>query len=749
MKFLLTLLCLLPFLAGASPEAEGFYAEYLATKDVRKLDAALALDPANETYRFAAVQWRQQSGLGTMEEIRSAIDMTRRFVRDYPETRHWVWGMALPSALNRHRTREADELLALVRDEYRKECRKLMKIDPEKPFRVPEDIRRYDLFAGYICRSYYFRGSSDPAFLRFRKELYYDFLRRINDFVETHPEDAEKVEQIKPSIDVLHMEMSGSIRERLSDAQEKVLAEYYLSLGEFAAEAERSRLPFIRFEALKISTIRSLVNAGNSEQEIRRIFFDYFAALDQEFPGFTRGRRGTFSSWTYINDLLRYHSLNYWAQKRLEKDGNYGCGLLAEYLKQQEQTPSAGSIDALMVALREKDDLSIREELQTAIPQIRSSGLHFLLDRNSCCLFSSFIHSLYGNGSTVSPGTRAWVLNELNRPFRHREIRTGRILAAEQSGREIHLICADGATLRLCRLDAENETLSALSEFPAEDSDIYTYAQPPEKNRFLASTPESFIFAGPNCLWVGTRENKIRWTRIKDLPPQLKPTGLAVSGGRIFLLGSGNLSGSREDKMLLSLDRDGGNRKLHFATARYEQTNPLDARKQGVATGLFAYGDEELLFAFFTERHTELWRFRLPDGLFLRIADLPGSSNCLMDYRNGMAWFSIGGFGDSIYRVNPAGGEVEHFFHGTGRINDGLTPRIELPGDRETRGPFLVSGNRLWLGGSMPFCVNLETPRETRILALPKSTDLFEYRGKIFFIAFDAVHLLEPEKPVP
>ena len=173
---------------------------------------------------------------------------------------------------------------------------------------------------------------------------------------------------------------------------------------------------------------------------------------------------------------------------------------------------------------------------------------------------------------------------------------------------------------------------------------------------------------------------------------------------------------------------------------------PLDSQKTGVAAGLFPWQGNSLLFAFFGDRQTELWHFRPDSSVFRRVAVLSPGPNCQFLCDGGKAWFIVGVFGNSVCDVDPDTGEVEYFLRGKGGIWDGSPARYEIPGDCEISGPLLVRQNRLWLGGSMQFCVDLDHPQQSQVLALPQSFEVFESGGRILFVTRDAVWFVTPEK---
>ncbi len=754
MKLVRILFLIAPLLLCAnSEEAKRFFEEYTALKTSgsaaeqrAKLDAALTLAPKNEQYRYEELQWIfKYRCRKNVEEIRQAVERALRFQQDFPNSKYWIWDVRMCYPLQENLTPQADELRAVIRREYQAECRRLMKVDPGAEFKTPADIERYSHYMGYILRETYYRGSFSPDFLNERKEYMLDFIKRINAYLDKHPEKVSAVEKISLGASRMNsfFESSGSY----SSEKEKFYVGYYLSLDDFIAELNRSKLPQLRFIGQELITIQNLIRAGDDESAIRKVYFDYFAILDQEFPGFTSGKRGTYSGWMYINDFLRFEPLSFWSIKRLKKEETYGCNLLVEYLTRSDGEISLPAIRALIVAAREENGTPAIRQLIAAAPVIRKHGYDFLTIRNNCYPLGNLFNHLYSNQSKISNSLRAELFTAINQPFDFTEIPAERILAAAQQENSIYFMChrLKDDIFQLYELDCGTNRVQLLSAFPRSGEDIYQEPGSMQGNiRFLRVSAHHIVFAGTDFIWIGRRGNGgVKWYPLTDLPPELTPTGLEIVNDRLYLLSSGDLSGSRKNKMLISMNMEGKERKIHFASARFEALSPLDEVKSGVAAGLFRENDKSLFLAMFQDNRTTLWRLDVVADKFTEIAALPGSSNCYMNYDDGSIWVTIGSFGDSIYRADPSNGAWEHFFHGEGGIRDRSKPRYQMHGDRETNGPLLVRNGKLWIGGWMQFCVDLENPRQSQMLAMQRSHNIFEYHGKIFFITPNAVYVFK------
>ncbi len=733
----------------ARKEIERFFAEYgtAASPEQKKekLAAALALNPMNEIYRYEELQWifEYRCPLGT-EEVRKAVEQTFRFCKDFPDSKRRVWDMRMTYALRNDLTPSADELFAVIRRERQAESRRLIQIDPKAEFKTPGDIKKYTHYLASIIIERYYRSAISPDYLKDNREYTLDYIKKINAYIDKHPEDAGAVEKIGLAVGLTPMPESV-FQDIYSSQVEDFYVDYYLSLNDFTAELNRAKLAPLRFEKLRIMMIQNLIRAGNDEAAIRKIYFDCFSMLDQEFPGFTSGGSGAYSNWRGINIFLGTRTLSFWSVKRLGKDETFGCELLVEYLTRSGREISLPGLKALFGVVMTKINESIIRQLIAAAPLIRKHGYDFLTIRSNSVALPALFNNLYSKESSISRSLRTELFTAINQPFEFTEIPTERILAVTQYGKFIYLICYQrDEDLRFYEFDCDAACMRLLSTFPGADVDIYDYTA-----RFLKVSPQYIVFSGPDFIWVGERGNDaIKWHQLKELPPQFSPSGLEILNDRIYLLDSNKIYESQKTKMLISMDMEGGKRKIHFSSARVEELSPLDIVKNGVAAKLFRQDEKRFLFAMFLNDRTELWGFDVALEKFTKIATVPESYHCYMNYDDSAMWV-LCNYGGSIYRVDPSNGAWEHFFHGQHRIWDGSKPRYQMLGERQIDGPVMIRNGKLWIGGQTQFCVDLENPRQTQMLAMRKSSDIFEYHGKIFFIALDTIYVFQvvPDAP--
>ncbi len=282
---------------------------------------------------------------------------------------------------------------------------------------------------------------------------------------------------------------------------------------------------------------------------------------------------------------------------------------------------------------------------------------------------------------------------------------------------------------------------------------------PLQRRLYPKRGPSVYLAAGDGVIALADRKT-LRIFRpdtgksqvIDDPLGGIPPSGLAISGGRIFLLGSGRAGRAGETRtrekrngasLLVSFDIVTGDRITHFSTERAEKKNFLDHSngEPELYTNLQALGGEQLFF------HSEktAWKYHWQKDSFqeLAVSPAPFSSYIRSIVADGRIYLSSTWRGGQFTVIDPEKGEQRVLLAFKEKAPY-YPPECSLKepflwiGGRypfmNADYPFLRRGDRLFIAGLRPFALDLKAPGNSPVLLLPGCFNLHSVGGWIAFV---------------
>lgn len=315
-------------------EAQRFFAEYETyvksggkrSDAADKLNAALALQPMNQDYRYAELELYQSSCFNHdwdtwIKNIRKQLDRCKKFHADFPRYRNSEWNKKMvfnehkifgtgrnpfseiysrqrtaPTAAQKQQlVRLCDELRPLLRMDFK---RAFYPYDLSDGINSIKELWNYNEVIWRTNESIYY--GDHAQFLRERVKAYTLMLEHVKQYVEAHPEQKAGIRKWFNPFGIDRLEYSnGSIKTNDDD-----IISYLNStqMREFIEALQKIPLPNLRHFALLIRFKRDLVNASRTWEAAIPLIDNYYTSVIRIAPDVFNGSQYSDPCWKLHED---------------------------------------------------------------------------------------------------------------------------------------------------------------------------------------------------------------------------------------------------------------------------------------------------------------------------------------------------------------------------------------------------------------------------------------------------------------
>jgi len=731
-------------LTAGPEEAERFFAEYRALTSnaakKEKLDAALALDPMNEYYRYEELVLHSSCCYNSdwdawIANAREQLRRAKRFHADFPNYRTDDWNRKPVFAFHRVFEREPfPYIYARSNPPTAKQAKEMAELCDELRPLVRMDLRRiwypYDLADGISSReelenyiNVVYRTclkelfGSQERFWQESLEGYAGILDALEEFVRKYPEERQKIEITDVFFWFDELALSdGSIK------TDDELSVRYLSgeIEPLLVRMEQSTFPNIRAMGTRFRLYQALVLAPRNREAALRVLEKFLEThpdgewLTEQFWSTTNYRLNTFSNWWIQTSCL--------------------AGRLEEYYRQRKTRSFPEIVQDLF---RKKDwaGLTVRADEMREVRKRRIAGLN--VDNPYSNIAAAFSHS-----RTLPE--EAWrFFEQMNADFKIESRSIAELFGSDEPIQVIG-VCRRGDTIFLlldrerkffigvCDIRLTRGTLYALSPEPSAFDGLYSgnlgakNLAPWDCNGSLAA-----IALKNGDLLLFDLEKKQEHILPDVLPAPAR--GVAIAGNKVYALCG--QEGTSKQNYLVSFDFSGGDYRIHFSNVRSEKKNELE-HAFGEVNSLFARNDNELIFLLCAQK-VNVFRYRIDADRFEPVCDLGETAFVNRMYRDDDVFYAQNdGHGFLIHRVDPEKNRADCIL-----MQDVRYPRIQAPFCRSwmVQGPFARQHNLLFGAGIWATtAVDLSDPAKSPQLFMPPSGFVISGQGGsvIYFSEF-------------
>jgi len=576
-------------------EAKRFFLEHTKVKSLTeklgKLEAAVALDPMNEKYRFAqflpdAPDWKNR-----IKRLQRTEKLYPAFKRDFPNSKRRLAYQLSPDMYINHFntvTDSQDKWLEAYCDRIRSDYE--LELRREAPFDLSDGINSMRVMRNYT--SYIYNTTKVSMYWNMKRahEARYQGLVKLvqqwDKFLKKFPQYKNKAPRL--------LEISKlNWHRNWNSGQFKFYCEYLDSISGFYAIAVKSSLPVAKAESALLLAKQKLLRA-NSPEECQAIYFKMFEAfyqLDKKFwKDFGLFPTSPFSGFLFY----QFRRINYYRFK-ISYPKNPAAEALVLFLKQKngDKMFSMLQFKELLNTYKKNDVDGYFDRVIRHLPQIRQLQLQRL--KKSQGIFSKFGNQIFWqNYNLLSTPKVQKILTGLNTAFnitympytnfshsqefvRCRGViryknKLYLLLGKKRSVGKMLLIEID--TNFKSRIVAKIPRIAWINDFPAW--------QIGEKNYRVDINDHYIAIAGKGKLLVIERRNG-RQRILEDLWSDWKLRGLALCGDRIYFAATRSWG----KIMMKSVSVDGSKRETIFNSHRSEKLNEFDAVDNG---DIFIFG---------------------------------------------------------------------------------------------------------------------------------------------------------------
>ena len=743
-------------------EAERFFAEYQiltksksATLEERgaRLDAALALAPGNPHYRFAEIELAAERIKEMRKEDRirewpRQWERCRRFRDEFPTFQRDVsHAYRVLPGLNRRDGGEAEiaePILAQMRPYAEREARLWYPCPPEERIGTLTELLNYGMVS-LICHN-----SND--YISFRKCLFdqlqseHAFFRAAEALAGKHPEQLTKISQ---KVDRLGYIGATNLTKFEVDFPEKnklaVINGYLNSdeLNEFIRMGEASSFETFQGQAMLLRYMRKLCAANGDKAVIAKILAEYFADLEQRFPG-SMNLPDKPENWeSGENAALLFHMDNF---VRLLTEAHRF--FRDEKRKYGEQNHKYSAWARFEDAAKRND---LEQILQRDVPVMRSNNYDRLCKNRTGNLYGNVAYAMFDREENFSSRAAEELFKVANADF---TIQT-HTYEEQCSGfpPSDHIDVLMGAA----RHETETALLFRLKNDPflhlaflRDDGTVSSQTKTPVqaesfagRNDLAARRPAPVAFDG-NSVAIADKSGTIhlfnrarqRWERFEDVAPTTV-VSVAMDRDRIWFLCGGNLF-KADFCTLISLSPEDGMRKIYFSTARSDKQNELDSLAIQELNSLTRLNGK-LYFTVTTRSNTMVYELDPQSGAFTQIVKFPltGSGiDQLWRQEDQLYCFTMGP-GERIYRIHPDSRRAEWLFNQSGSRYQFDSPDakpVTMRGGCQMNAPWRFQGDLLYSSHCTPGVIRLKDPEKSPLLLLPGCAYLFNLGDRMLFL---------------
>jgi len=713
-------------LSAGSEEAKRFFAEYQAQTSTaakkEKLDAALALDPTNEYYRYEEVEFYSSFCYSRnwdtwIANAREQLRLTKKFHADFPNYRNDDWNRKLVFAFHRvfqrqpfrhlyGRTNPPTAKQAKEMEELCDELRPLTRMEEERIWYssdLADGISSRKELQNYAAVVYHYSQpefyGSQERFWQERLKGYSGLLDAMEEFVRKHPEERKKVEEIGTFDWFDDMALpDGDIQTDDAVSMRCLSREIDPLLGRM----EQSTFPGIRSIATRFRLYQALTRAPRDRESAFRVLEEFLKKhpdgdwLDAAYWPMTNLALSSFSGWWIGTSRL--------------------AGRVEEHYRQLRTRSFPETIKDLF----QKEDwagLSARADEMREERKRRIAGLR--VENPYVNIAAAFSHS------PKLPDAAWKFFKQMNADFR---IESRSIAELFGSGKPIQAtgVCKRGETIFLL-LDQERKFFLGVCDISLTRGTLYPLS--PEPSAFDGLYPGFFGTKKPtpwdcngSLAAIALRNGDLllydlkrkREHIIRDILPA-PARGVAIVGNKVYALCG--QEGASQENYLVSCNLSGEDYRIHFSNVRSEKKNELEHAVCEV-NSLFACNNNELIFLLGTQQ-AKVFRYRIDADRFEVVCDLGKTSNRDRMYRDDNIFYAQNdGHGFLIQQVDPEKDRAYCILMQNDRYKG-----IQAPFCRSwmVQGPFARQNNLLFGAGWFTTVVDLSDPAKSPQLFMPAS----------------------------
>lgn len=729
MKYGLVLL-LLAFdsfsLSAGSEEAKQFFAEHQAQISMaakkEKLDAALALDPRNEYYRYEQLEFYSAFCYSTnwdawIANAKEQFRRAKRFHEDFPNYRtgnrnrkfvfafHKVFQRQpfryIYARNNPPTAKQAKEMAELC-----DELRPLTRMEETRicyPFDLADGISSRKELQNYAAVVYHYSRmefyGSQERFWQERLKGYSELLDVMEEFVRKHPDERKKVEEIGTFDWFDDLALSDGEIQTDDEASVRYLSQ---EIDPLLERMEQSTFPKIRAMGTRFRLYQALTRAPRDRESAFRVMEEFL----KEHPG---GDWLDDAYWPMTNFALSTFS-NWWIQtSRL-------AGRLEEHYRQLRARSSPETITDLC----QKEDwagLVVRANEMREVRKCRIAELN---------VDNPYLNIAVAFSQSRELPDAAWRLFErMNADF---DIKSRSIAELFGSSKPLQVIglCKRGDTILLL-LDQEKKFFLGVCDISLTRGMLYHLS--PESSAFdglyfgnLGAKNLAPLDCNGNLVAIALKNGDLLLYDLKKKQEHIRPLilpaptrGIAIAGNKVYALCG--QEGASKQNYLISCDFFGGHYQIHFSNVRSEKRNEFE-QAVGEVNSLFARNDNELIFLLSTEK-AKVFRYRIDADRLELVCDLGETAFVNRMYRdNGVLYAQSNGHGFLIHQVDPEKNRADCVL-----MQDCRYKGIQAPFCRSwmVQGPFARQNNLLFGAGWSTTVVDLSDPAKSPQLFMPPS----------------------------
>ena len=629
-------------------EAERFFAEYKiltasksATLDERgaRLDAALTLAPGNPDYRFAEIELAAERIKKMRKEDRirewpRQWERCRRFRDEFPTFRRNVAHACrvLPGLDRRDGGKDEIAIAALILEQMRpyaeREARLWYPCPPEEKIDTLAELLNYGTLS-HICHH-----CND--YISFRKCLFDQlqgeqaFFRAAKALAEKHPELSAKISQ---EIDRQGHTEATDLTKFIVDFPEKnkfaVIKEYLSSneLNEFIRMGEESSFETLQRQAMLLRYMRKLCAANGDKAVIAKILAEYFADLEQRFPG-SMNLPDKPENWESSNNAAFLSQMDNFIRLRTGSHRFFSD----EKRKYGERNHKYSAWASFEDAAKRGD---LEQILQRDVPVMRSNNYDRVRKNRTGNLYEAVAYRIFDRKGNFSSRAAGELFEAANADFTIQTHSYQEQCNGFPASGDIDVL--EGAaryeteTVLLFRI--KNDSFLHLA-FLRDDGTVSSPAKTPVqsgsfagRSDLVARRPAPVAFDG-NSVAIADTSGTIHlfnraeqhWERFEDAAPTTV-VSIALDRDRIWILCGGNLF-KADFCTLISLSPEDGTRKIYFSTARSDKQNELDSLAIQELNSLTRLNGK-LYFTVTTRSNTIVYELEPQGGIFTQIVKFP------------------------------------------------------------------------------------------------------------------------------
>ncbi|MGI5924127.1 MAG: hypothetical protein ACOX9E_09305 [Lentisphaeria bacterium] len=758
--------------ATAAQEAAEFYATYQKRQNysdaLKYIQAAVALNPRHEEYRYTEIIAMANIGSYRSEQDklnkdRQVYALIQRFHKDFPHSqrplfprearRSWhVSVFGLEKSIEEYAQRGAMDVAAERKRLLQQYEAFFAEIRPV----VHADIRRqpqyqFDLSDGL--------GGGDEikhvleylSHTFFGLHLYTDHDQRIGDFFAAYLEILQALDRsrrLQPAKPTPSPKVFILWHELLQDPTDRAATTRFLNQDQtLIAFLEASSLPDDKAMALEFRTVRTLLNGRHRPENVKKIYYDYFAALAALSPECF----ADLTKWQKQLDIVPFSAIN---EQCFALPPNYAYTCLLGYLG----NPTQDVLSLLENAARGNGSDELLPPLLDAMDAIHALNYRYLTEYKVANLFRDLAFVIWEKPLTEKRSTlkqfrpsprQDQLLRAINsrlvfdyggfhdamtapKPMVCKNVcqdgdgvllLLGQANGYQGQGAMVARVAADGRFSKL--LDIEAFARKTHLGF-GDDSTSFDH---------LLCDSKLILIASSNGLGVFDRKSA---ALLNTFQVSLQPSNscLALVDDRLYVLTSSALH---------SMNLQGEERRLYFSQERLEPKHDLD--RGGNASDLVACANGELFFLVSRkipkQRYPkqEIWQLKTVNDSPRLFLELPSKRRyALAPGAQAPQILALDRQNNIVYQLDPAARTLQPLAeapkkgkYSSPRHHRNTFSDINIPYPY----PFVLHGNVLWTGGHYPACINLAAPEQSPLLWLPRTTWAFPLGNDVLFLRHD------------